>query len=147
MSTLYEQFRVIGLPLRTNNREAAETIPPHWAAFADADVAGRLGVDGDVYAVYTDHEHEGQDNLGDYTFVIGHRVRADQPVPEGLVAATIPASPREVVVLEPGRPDLVGAAWHEIWNRDDLALSYIADFERYGPDGAIEISLGVRPES
>lgn len=144
---MHEQFRVIGLPLRTNNGEASETIPAHWAAFSQADVAGQLGIEGDLYGVYTEHENEGQNNLGDYTLVIGYRVGADHPVPSGLVAATIPASRREVVVLEPERPDLVGAAWETIWKRDDLALSYLADFERYGRDGSIEISLGLRPVS
>jgi predicted transcriptional regulator YdeE len=141
---IYEQFRVAGLPLRTNNDEASQTIPAHWEAFAEADVAARLGVEGDIYAVYTEHEHEGQDNLGDYTLVIGHRIDADWPVPSGLTAVTIPASLREVIVLEPGRPDLVGAAWEAIWKREDLALSYVADFERYANDGGIEISLGLR---
>jgi predicted transcriptional regulator YdeE len=144
MRVIHEQFRVAGLPLRTNNREASRTIPAHWDAFAQADVAGRLGVEGDVFAVYTDHEHEGQDNLGEYTLVIGHRVEGEHVVPSGLIAVTVPASLREVIVLEPGRPDLVGDAWEAIWKRDDLALSYLADFERYGDDGAIEISLGLR---
>lgn len=144
MRTTQEQFTVIGLPLRTSNREAAQTIPPHWAAFSGADVAGRLGAGGDVYAVYTDHEHAGVDNLGDYTLVIGHRVESGHPVPDGLVAATIPASEREVIPLEPAREDLVGEAWGRIWERTDLDLAYLADYERYGADGSIEISLGLR---
>lgn len=61
------------------------------------------------------------------------------------VAVTVPASERETIVLEPGRRDLVGAGWEAIWKRDDLAMSYVADYERYGPDEAIEISLGVHP--
>jgi predicted transcriptional regulator YdeE len=125
-------------------RGGAGTIPAHWEAFSQADVAGRLGIEGDIYAVYTEHEHQGQDNLGDYTLVIGYRVGDEHLVPSGLVAVTVPASLREVIVLEPGRPDLVGVAWEEIWRGDDLALSYLADFEWYGNDGTIEISLGLR---
>lgn len=146
MRTTQEAFTVIGLPLRTRNSEALRTIPPHWAAFSRAGVAARLGRpdEREVFAVYTDHEHAGVDNLGDYTLVIGHRVDAGAPVPDGLLAARIPASEREVIAVEPGREDLVGEAWQRIWARDDLDLSYVSDFERYDPDGAIEISLGLR---
>ncbi|GAA1165033.1 AraC family transcriptional regulator [Microbacterium oxydans] len=147
MRITQQQLRVAGIPLRTNNREAMETIPPHWAAFVEADVAGRLGAGGDVYAVYTEHEHAGVDNLGDYTLVIGHRVPEGVAASDGLVVVTVPASEREVIILEPGRPDLVAEAWQRIWERDDLDLSYLADVERYGQDGAIEISLGLRSAS
>ncbi|WP_295014066.1 GyrI-like domain-containing protein [uncultured Microbacterium sp.] len=146
MRTHQDAFTVIGLPLRTRNSEALRTIPPHWAAFSRADVAARLGLADaqEVFAVYTDHEHSGVDNLGAYTLVIGHRVPSGTAVPDGLSAAQIPASEREVIALEPARPDLVGEAWQRIWARDDLALTYVSDFERYGPEGAIEISLGLR---
>ena len=147
MRTTQEEFTVVGLPLRTNNREAASTIPLHWAAFQQAEVARRLLADGDLYAVYTDHEHAGVDNLGDYTLVIGYRVDGAAAVPDGLASVVVPASERELVQLEPGRPDLVGVAWQEIWSRDDLEMSYLADFERYAPDGSIEISLGIRSGS
>lgn len=147
MRTTQEELTVVGLPLRTNNREAESTIPLHWAAFQQAEVARRLHADGDLYAVYADHEHAGVDNFGDYTLVIGYRLDEGMVVPEDLTAVVIPASEREVVPLEAGRPDLVGAAWQEIWSRDDLALSYLADFERYAPDGTIEISLGLRSGS
>ncbi|WP_341976345.1 GyrI-like domain-containing protein [Microbacterium sp. LWO13-1.2] len=147
MTITQEQFTVVGLPLRTNNREAAATIPPHWAAFVQADVAGRTDAGGDVYAVYADHEHAGVDNLGDYTLIIGHRVADGAAVPEGLASVVVPRSEREVVELEAGRPDLVGEAWQRIWAREDLDLSYLADYERYAADGGIEISLGLRSAS
>lgn len=147
MRTTQEEFTVVGLPLRTSNREAAMTIPPHWEAFQRADVAGRLRADGDLYAVYAEHEHSGIDNLGDYTLVIGYRVDDPATIPADLTAVVVPASAREIVSLEPGRPDLVGAAWQEIWSRSDLDLSYLADFERYAADGTIEISLGLRSAS
>lgn len=144
MRITQQQFHVAGLALRTNNREATDTVPQHWAAFAEADVAAKLGATGDTYAVYTDHEHAGVDNRGDYTLVIGYRVPEGAAVPDGLVKVAVPASEREAIVLEPGRRDLVAQAWQRIWERDDLDLSYLADVERYGQDGTIEISLGLR---
>ncbi|WP_102193844.1 GyrI-like domain-containing protein [Microbacterium aurantiacum] len=147
MRITQEQFTIVGLPLRTNNREAASAIPPHWESFVQADVAGSTGAGGDVYAVYADHEHAGVDNLGDYTLVIGHRVPDGTVPPEGLAAVVVPRSDREIVELEPGRPDLVGEAWQRIWAREDLDLSYLADFERYAADGGIEISPGLRSAS
>ncbi|MGV8883117.1 MAG: GyrI-like domain-containing protein [Rhodoglobus sp.] len=147
MRITQEQFTVVGLPLRTNNLEASTTIPPHWAAFEQADVEGKTNAGGDIYAVYADHERAGVDNLGDYTLIIGHRVPDGTPVPEGLAAVLVPRSEREVIELESGRPDLVGAAWQQIWARNDLDLSYLADFEHYASDGGIEISLGLRSAS
>jgi hypothetical protein len=55
----------------------------------------------------------------------------------------VPASHRVAFAVEPGRPDLVGSAWREIWTRDDLAKTFVADVERYSLDGDIEISIGV----
>ena len=34
MRETIESFNVVGLPLRTSNREAARTIPTHWRAAA-----------------------------------------------------------------------------------------------------------------
>ena len=56
-------FDVVGLPLRTSNREAARTIPPHWRAAADAGLLApeKPGVGPGIYAVYTDYETPGDD--------------------------------------------------------------------------------------
>ena len=46
-------FDVVGLPLRTSNREAARTIPPHWRAAADVGLHApeKPGVGPRLYAV------------------------------------------------------------------------------------------------
>ena len=137
---------VAGIAIRTSNREADETIPPHWGAFFAGGGIGQIPsrLDDEVIAVYTAFENEGVDNDGDYTLVIGCRVPEGSPTPEGLSTVTVPASDRLVFPVQTGRPDLVGDAWQRIWALTDLQKTYVADFERYSPDGDIEISIGVR---
>ena len=106
MRETIESFDVVGLPLRTSNREAARSIPPHWQAAADAGLLepGEPGVGSGIYAVYTDYETPGDDVDGVYTLVIGRRIEAGSPVPPGQVVVTIPASTHEVVPLVDARP-------------------------------------------
>ncbi|WP_456697748.1 GyrI-like domain-containing protein [Aeromicrobium sp. P5_D10] len=143
---LTEDLTIAGVPLRTNNDVAMRTIPGHWEAFSAnggiSQIADRIS--DDVFAVYTDFEHEGVDNTGDYTLVIGCRIAADEPVPPGLVATTVRASSRIVFPVERERSDLVAVVWQEIWSRSDLPKTFVADYEQYAPNGDIEISIGVR---
>ena len=57
MRETIDSFDVVGLLLRTSNREAARTIPPHWRAAADAGIleSGEQGAGSGIYAVYTDY--------------------------------------------------------------------------------------------
>jgi len=129
-------FDVVGLPLRTSNREAARTIPPHWPAAAAA-----------RRPVYTDYETPGDDVDGVYTLVIGRRIEAGGPVPPGQVTVTVPASTHEIVTLADARPESVYDAWVDVWAREDLARDYRADYEYYAPDGSIHLSIGVLPNT
>ncbi len=139
-----QAIHVIGIELRTSNEEAAQTIPPFWQHVAArqvlAGIAGRT--DTDVLAVYTHFAHAGIDNQGPYSLVIGARVTPDAPVPDGMLRVVVPASRRAVFAVDRGRPELVGAAWQRIW-QEPLARTCIADYERYGEDGAIAISVGI----
>ena len=144
-----QALHVVGIALRTHNGEAFETIPAHWAAFSQAQLAARLPhrLSDDVYAVYTNFENAGIDNSGCYTLVIGHAVPghwAELP-PEGLTHVVAPASTRAVFPVEKGRFDLVGAEWQTIWQRTDLKKTTLADYERYQPDGSIDIHIGLTP--
>ncbi|MEY4562261.1 MAG: hypothetical protein RLZZ618_1538 [Pseudomonadota bacterium] len=138
-------FRVIGLPLRTSNAEASHTIGPHWQRFSQEGVLSRIPgkLSDEVFAVYTHFEHEGVDNNGLYTLVIGAAVPAETDVPEGLIAVTLPASARMVFEVERGRVDLVGAAWERIWNVNERQKTFVADYERFQADGQIDIFVGV----
>ena len=142
-------FDVVGLPLRTSNREAARTIPPHWRDAADAGLLKpeKPGVGPGIYAVYTDYETPGDDVDGVYTLVIGRRIEAGGPVPPGQVTVTVPASTHEIVTLADARPESVYDAWVDVWAREDLARDYRADYEYYAPDGSIHLSIGVLPNA
>lgn len=142
-----QALHVVGIALRTHNGEAFQTIAPFWARFGQCGLADRLPhrLSDDVYAVYTHFQNAGVDNSGWYTLVIGHAVPGDTPglPPEGLVHVVAPASRRAVFGVAQGRPDLVGAGWQQIWQRSDLHKTTLADYERYQPDGTIDILIGV----
>lgn len=150
MRTLAQEqaIHVIGIELRTTNEEALATIPPHWHRFTQegvlARVPGRLS--DDVYAVYTNFEHAGIDNRGEYSLVIGAQVKPSTPVPAGMVRAVVPASRRALFAVEKGRFDQVGAKWQEIWTRHDLRKTFIAEYEHYRADGQIGIFVGIEKE-
>lgn len=136
---------VIGLAIRTSNTEAFETIPAHWQRFFGEDVLARIPqrLSADVLAIYNDFDHAGQNNLGQYSFVIGAEVAPDAPVPEGLVKVRIPGARCAVFEVERGHPERVGEAWQRIW-ATDLPKSYRCEHERYLPDGQISIHIGLR---
>lgn len=136
---------VVGIELRTSNDEAMQTIPPHWRRFSDEGVLARIPdkAGDEVLAVYTHFEHEGVDNRGVYSLIIGAPVAGPREVPPGMVSAVLPASPRAVFAVQRARPDLVGQAWQQIWQRGDLRKTFIADYERYASDGDIEIHIGI----
>lgn len=141
---------VQGLAMTTNNERAFDEIPAQWQAVQDSGwLAGAGASNSDVHAVYTGFAHEGVDNEGDYTFLIGRPVgTAHEPATSlGLTTVSVPAGRYAVFAVSRGRPDLVGEAWQRIWALDsaDLPRSFICDHERYRADGTIEIFVGVKP--
>jgi predicted transcriptional regulator YdeE len=141
-----EPMLVMGIPLRTRNDRAHRDIPAHWQRFSSEGWLERIPhrADGDVYAVYTHHEHEGVDNHGEYTLIVGARVTQASAVPEGLASAVIPPSQHAVFEVERGRHDKVGERWLDVWAHHGLAKTFRCDHERYAPDGRIEIRVGIR---
>ncbi len=139
-------LRIIGIELRTSNREAMQTIPPHWQRFTGEGVLARIPgkLSDEVYAVYTHFENAGVNNEGLYSLIIGAAVDSAQAVPAGMNHAVLPVSPRAVFPVPTGRPDQVGAVWQTIWQRDDLPKAFVADCERYRADGRIDILIGLR---
>lgn len=143
MREVIESFEVVGLPLRTSNREAARTIPAHWEAAA---AAGLVGVPGtEAYAVYTDYETPFDVVSSAYTLIIGQRGAVIDSGRDDLVVARIRASTRDVVVVSDSRPESIVEAWAGIWARQDLPRDYRADYECYAPDGSVRLSVGVLP--
>ncbi len=97
-----------------------------------------------VYAVYTHFENAGVDNRGIYSLIIRAPVSSTQAVASGMSHAVLPASPRAVFPVPPGRVDQVGAVWQDVWQRGDLRKTFVADCERYRANGEIDILVGVR---
>lgn len=143
---LRSPLHVVGFELRTHNGEAMQTIPAFWqhvmAGGGVTQVPDRLS--DDLYAVYTHFEHAGTDNLGLYSLVIGAAVDPQWPLPPGLVRAVVPAGPRALFPVPDNRNDQVPVTWQRIWQRGDLAKSFIADFEHYSADGSIVVEIGLR---
>ena len=140
-----EAITVIGIELRTTNADAMQTIPPLWQRFGQdgvqASIPGKL--DGDVLAVYTHFAHAGRDNTGVYSLVIGAQVAPDAPVPAGMVRVVVPASRRAVFPVLPAHFDRVGPVWGAVWAQTTLPKTFVAEYERYGAQGDISISIGL----
>jgi predicted transcriptional regulator YdeE len=145
---------IAGLALRTNNTEAVQTLPQLWERFMGHDdgcrsfmaqVPGRLS--DDIYAVYAEFDPN-PPRIEDimslaYTCVIGVAVPSSEGLPAHLRSVTVPATRRRVFSVATGQPQQVGAKWQEIWSMMDLPRSFAADYERYKPNGEIDIFISV----
>ena len=90
-----EGFEIIGITARTNNAKEMTgdgAIPLLWKRFySDTDTffdRVPAKTDNSVYAAYTDYA---SDAAGDYTFVLGARVKPGTRPPEGMIAVQVPA--------------------------------------------------------
>ncbi len=101
-------------------------------------------ISSDIYAIYTNFEHQGLNNAGVYSCVLGASVSHLEQIPDGLMTVQLPVSSYEIIPVPHGRPDLVGQVWQQIWQQDTTKRTFLADFEVYKPDGSINIWLGVR---
>ncbi|WP_089723716.1 GyrI-like domain-containing protein [Candidatus Thiosymbion oneisti] len=137
---------VAGIAIRTNNQEAAQTIPSLWQRFFSEQVPAKIPnpTSDDVFAVYTDFEHKGVSNEGEYTFLIGLPVQDTEQLPDECSAVEIPASNYRRFDVEKGRPEKVFEKWQEIWRMNDLNKSYQCDYERYRSSGEISIHVGTK---
>lgn len=141
-----ETITVVGLELRTSNERAFEDIPAHWERFhrngALASIPNRAC--DDVFAVYTNFEHVGVDNLGVYSLIIGAQVTDTLHVPSGMTPVAIAHSRRAVFSVEKGHPERVGEQWRAIWACTDIVKTYLCDYEHYKASGEIDILVGIR---
>ena len=154
-SVQMSDFQVVGISIRTNNAVEATSaglIPKQWAKFYQEGILEEIPnkVDSNIYAVYTDYE---SDKTGEYTFLIGAKVKAVDKLPPGLNAKTIPAGSYAVFTSEKGPvSQVVPQAWANIWSLEDskkIHRAYEADFELYDqraldPKNAqVDIYIGV----
>src|ERR1019366_7737757 len=86
------EFQVIGIEARTNNaRESGGggAIPKQWQRLFMENLLGRIPdrIDQSIVAVYSNYV---SDWNGDYTYILGAKVKPGTKAPEGMVAKNIP---------------------------------------------------------
>jgi len=145
-------FVVIGIAARTSNATEMTCkgiIGKQWGRFLQENLLGQIPnkVDSAIVAVYADY---GSDQDGEYTFVIGARVKAGAEAPDGMVAKIVPAGRYAVFVSERGPVgEVVMKTWQRVWAAG-IDRVYRADYEVYderaGDPGnaVVEVRVGVR---
>jgi predicted transcriptional regulator YdeE len=101
-----------------------------------------------IYAVYA------SDHNGEYTFIIGCKVKDGTSAPAGLTEAQIPSGDYAVISSKKGpSARVVSAAWQDVFKLEDsgeLHRAYRADFELYDQraqdpqNGQVDLFLGVK---
>ncbi len=126
-----EKF-VIGLELRTNNKECSLAMPAHQDRFFKENILSKISnkINGNILALYTDYEG---DYTKPYSWILGCEVSSLDQVPEGLVGKTIPESMCAIFTTQGEFPQGLIAAWQNIW-KSNLTRSYTTDFEVYPSD-------------
>ncbi|QSQ21869.1 effector binding domain-containing protein [Pyxidicoccus parkwayensis] len=124
-----EDLVIIGPAIRTSSEKAGQDIPLFWQRFMREHLPA-LKDARDVYAVYCDYE---SDYRGPYTLVIGTRVSAEAPVPEGLRRVVIPRGEYARFIARGDPAQALVRSWAHVWNDWERrgARRYVADFERH----------------
>jgi len=150
-------FEVIGIETRTNNAQEATgngAIPKLWQRLYMEGILDRVPnrIDHSVIAVYTKYA---SDWNGDYTYILGARVKPGAKVPAGMVAVSVPAGKYvEFVSARGPSPQVVPSLWKEIWTYfhepGNPERAYKADFEAYDDmsdanNVQMKIYIGVKP--
>jgi len=139
-----ETKTIVGISIRTNNNEAAETIPQAWGKFYGENIADSIAskVSDDVYAIYTHFENEGVDNNGQYTFLIGVEVSSSDAVDEELDVISIPQGNYRRFDVPDNSAEQVFPTWMTIWPKTDIGKTFVCDYEKYSATGQISINVG-----
>ena len=113
---------IAGLSIRTNNNDDPNTIPELWQSFYRQNVAETLtdSASSAIYALYSEFEHEGISNEGEYTFLIGLEIKSKESLPSHLDCIEIPAGDYLKFDVPDKNPEQIYPTWQQIWSRDDL---------------------------
>lgn len=152
-----EGFTVVGIAVRTSNREQATPARPIGTLWERLFKEGVLGAipnkaDGKIVALYTEYA---SDKDGEYTYVLGARVSKVETLPAGMVAKNVPAGRYALFTSDEGPVQkVVVAMWRRVWETPISALggdrAYKADFEVYDErarnpaDSVVDLYIGVR---
>lgn len=134
-----EAFSVIGIAVRTNNAKEMSgkgVIGDEWARFYREGVLEKIPdkVGADVYGVVTDYA---SDRNGDYTNIIGAKVKEGAKAPPGMVMVKVLPGKYTVVTSSRGSAaQVVPETWRQIWTLEDNGRlggrrAYKTDFEFY----------------
>jgi len=149
-------FTIIGIEARTTNAKEATSegiIGKQWQKFFSEGIPQRIPnkIDSNFYAVYYDYA---SDHNGEYSFLIGAKVKDGTTPPSGMVAKQVQAGKYAVLTSDKGQfPKVVPATWTKIFdfeNAGKLKRSYQTDFELYDErakdpqNGQIDIYIGVK---
>lgn len=152
-----KSFTVIGISCRTNNAKEASgqgCIGKQWARLFTENILDKIPhrEDKNTIAVYTDYA---SDNDGEYTYVLGAKVKNDAVAPAGMVKVTVPAGRYAKFTSDVGpAPVVVPANWKKIWATAKTQPGgdrlYKTDFEVYDQRASdpqktqMDIYVGVR---
>jgi len=134
-----DEFFVVGIEARTTGEKELSgdgAIPGLWQKFYQEHVLEKIlkKADQNIYVLYTNYS---RDRMGEYTVVIGAKVKDKSPVPSGMVLKTVPAGQYAVLTSEKGpAPSVIPTAWQKMWameDKDQLGgkRAYNTDFEVY----------------
>lgn len=150
-------FEVIGIEVRTNNfRESAGdgAIPKQWQRLFAENVLHRVPdrIDQSIVVVYTNYA---SDWNGDYTYILGARVKSGTKPPEGMVSTSVPGGKYVQFMSARGpAPQVVPDMWKQVWTYFQLPgnpiRAYGADYELYDdmadPNQVqVQLFVGVKP--
>ena len=113
---------VIGIEGRTTNiREAGGNgiIPAMWERFFAEGILQKIPgrIDAALYAVYSNYA---SDHKGEYSFLIGARVKDGTLAPSNMIVKRIQAGQYTVITSEKGPfPKIVPGAWQKIFALED----------------------------
>jgi predicted transcriptional regulator YdeE len=131
-------FDVVGISVRTNN--AAEMtangeIPKLWQRLFMEGILSAIPdrADDAIVAVYTDYA---SDANGDYTYVLGSKVKPGAKAPNGMVAVSVPTAKYLEFVTDSGPgAEVIPAAWKQIYgyfqSPDNPHRAFKSDYEVY----------------
>jgi len=152
-----EAFMVVSISGRTSNAKEMTgegIIGMFWARLFQEKMLSQIRekADGNVVAVYTDYA---SDHNGEYTYILGARVKSADNVPPGMVAKTIPAGKYAVFTTEQGPAyQVVPRAWQKINSLPKAATGgnrlYQADYEIYDErardpqNSVVDVYVGIR---
>jgi predicted transcriptional regulator YdeE len=133
METKIEQFKIIGISIRTTNEnnKAAEDISNLWSKFFSEKIIEKIPnkISLEIFCVYTDYE---KDYTKPYTTIIGCKVINLDQIPEGMIGKKIEGGRYNKSITKGDiTKGVVTQEWLNIWN-SDLKRTYSADFEVYG---------------